>query len=1280
MFRCLETWLARVIMPGVLAIWIIPSPVVFGQTPDSGESPGSGATSQETPREYTFNSFLDPAQAIQETTTATPGTEFTYQGYLRYADAPADGSYDFQFRLFEDSGGQQQRGTLREVLGVPVLSGTFTAGLDFGTVFDGAPLWLEIRVRPSGILTATYTALAPLQKLNPTPYAIHASGSEWSGLAGVPTGFSDNTDNDTLGDLSAAPGQVPKWDGNNWVAGDDLGGAAGWSLTGNSGTSPGTNFLGTSDNQPLVLAVNANRALRLEPNATSPNVIGGYGGNSAGGGVAGGTIGGGGRDLAINQVAANYGTVGGGAANVASGYAGVVDGGEGNTASQSYAAVGGGASNQAGGNYAVVGGGSGNAAGGSYAAIGGGASNVLTATYGTIGGGLNNSAVGSYGVIGGGLYNRANAAYSTVAGGGPTDLGNPTITNNRVADDYGTVGGGGGNVAGVSDGNATNQTFATVAGGSGNLASHQYASVGGGSTNSASGYGSVVDGGVTNQASNSYATVGGGQSNTAGGSNSVVSGGRSNAAGSAYASVVGGYVNSAGGAYSVVGGGVQNVITGTYGVIPGGRENHVGGAYGLAAGFRARAEHSGSFVWADSGIEAFGSTGPDQFLVKASGGVGIGTSTPEEMLSVEGSIRVQNDGAPIYRGVTPEYPHRPQEASAAYVAGKFLYLTGYATNVLNIYDISDPGHPAVLGYTTFQLGGPNSVQVSGQYAYVTSEGTDMLTVLDVSDPSDISHVADTGDLIPNPLSDPVAAYASGKIVYVASSGNDRLMVFGLADHPTTSGLTLLDFIDTNLDAPTDVYVAGSFAYVASRNNNRLAIFDVSDPRNVVARGFTSDQLDGPRAVHVTGNHAFVVCENSNALVSFDVANPEALATSGTAVSSLVRPVDVFVAGDYAYVAYAGAELSAEGSGLAVFDVSDPSNMVLKATTSEGILGATGVHGAGPILAVASEMNDRAVLFEMNHVDAPTAELGNLQAGHLDVIDNAVVNNDLSVRGGLHVGPSGALIEGSLSVEGLAESTILGNLGVGVPHSAYQLDVGEGGARFATSGPTSLLVRGAETMDTEGKANLDFMDNTFYDTEGEEIIPSAIARISFDRIQEGGASEIWFSTRDTFDAAARTTRMRISKEGNLLPVVDGNPDSYSLGDADHRWNTVYTINGVDQLSDRRMKTDIAPLPVGLREVLQLDAVQFAWKDHLAAGDHYGLVAQDVEPILPKVVRRGEDPDGPVAMNYTELVPVLIQAIQDQQAMIETQSARISALEQQVSEMTRERTASMKEANP
>ena len=63
---------------------------------------------------------------------------------------------------------------------------------------------------------------------------------------------------------------------------------------------------------PLALAL---PGLWTQQNATSPNLVGGYSGNSVVAGVVGATIGGGGNNPFLNAVTDNYGTVGGGASN-----------------------------------------------------------------------------------------------------------------------------------------------------------------------------------------------------------------------------------------------------------------------------------------------------------------------------------------------------------------------------------------------------------------------------------------------------------------------------------------------------------------------------------------------------------------------------------------------------------------------------------------------------------------------------------------------------------------------------------------------------------------------------------------------------------------------------------------------------------------------------------------------------------------------------------------------------------------------------------------------------
>ena len=166
---------------------------------------------------------------------------------------------------------------------------------------------------------------------------------------------------------------------------------------------------------PLALAL---PGLWTQQNETSPNLIGGYSGNSVSASAVGSTIGGGGNSSNPNQVTANYGTVGGGEGNKAiTGTYTTVAGGQGNQASGDYAAVGGGQRNKAiAGLYTTVAGGQDNEASGAYAAVGGGISGEAKGTAATVPGGFGNHANGEYAIVSGGSYNEAAGDHSFAAG------------------------------------------------------------------------------------------------------------------------------------------------------------------------------------------------------------------------------------------------------------------------------------------------------------------------------------------------------------------------------------------------------------------------------------------------------------------------------------------------------------------------------------------------------------------------------------------------------------------------------------------------------------------------------------------------------------------------------------------------------------------------------------------------------------------------------------------------------------------------------------------------
>jgi hypothetical protein len=128
----------------------------------------------------------------------TPGTTaFTYQGRLADGSVPADGLYDFQFRLFSVPVGSKTIAKTNLQDDVPVTRGLFVVELDFGApVFDGSDRWLEIGVRPGASAPGDpYTTLTPRQPLTPVPYALFApnAGTISGGLAGEITGDVSST-------------------------------------------------------------------------------------------------------------------------------------------------------------------------------------------------------------------------------------------------------------------------------------------------------------------------------------------------------------------------------------------------------------------------------------------------------------------------------------------------------------------------------------------------------------------------------------------------------------------------------------------------------------------------------------------------------------------------------------------------------------------------------------------------------------------------------------------------------------------------------------------------------------------------------------------------------------------------------------------------------------------------------------------------------------------------------------------------------------------------------
>jgi hypothetical protein len=162
-----------------------------------------------------------------------------------------------------------------------------------------------------------------------------------------------------------------------------------------------------------------------------------------------------------------------------------------------------------------------------------------------------------------------------------------------------------------------------------------------GANNTVTGTNASVAGGTNNSADANRSFIGGGAGNviSSGGVGSTIGGGQNNQVTTDGATIAGGMDNVAGGVTSFIGGGRYNTNFAAFATIPGGVFNAATNQ-SFAAGSRAKAIHSGTFVWASPEGTDFSSTTNNQFNVRANGGARFVTS----------GAGVTVDGVPVFTG------------------------------------------------------------------------------------------------------------------------------------------------------------------------------------------------------------------------------------------------------------------------------------------------------------------------------------------------------------------------------------------------------------------------------------------------------------------------------------------------------------------------------------------------------------------------------------------------------------------------------------------------------
>ena len=175
-----------------------------------------------------------------------------------------------------------------------------------------------------------------------------------------------------------------------------------------------------------------------------------------------------------------------------------------------------------------------------------------------------------------------------------------------------------------------------------------------------------------------------------------------------------------------------------------------------------------------------------------------------------------------------------------------------------------------------------------------------------------------------------------------------------------------------------------------------------------------------------------------------------------------------------------------------------------------------------------------------------------------------------------------------------------------------------------------------------------------------------------RINNSGGLLLFGQSSD--DLASVTDILRLGG-GSVTPATD---NAVVCGQSARRWTAVWAVNGTIQTSDATMKSNIQPLNSGLNIIGQLTPVSYQWNNTStdSGKTHIGFLAQNLQQALPEVVYDHEWIQNPetgerewaetrhLGINYSEIIPVLVRGIQEQQELISQLQLQNERLEKKI----------------
>jgi len=286
-------------------------------------------------------------------------------------------------------------------------------------------------------------------------------------------------------------------------------------------------------------------------------------------------------------------------------------------------------------------------------------------------------------------------------------------------------------------------------------------------------------------------------------------------------------------------------------------------------------------------------------------------------------------------------------------------------------------------------------------------------------------------------------------------------------------------------------------------------------------------------------------------------------------------------------------------------------------------------------------------------------------GSTDTINGSILltggsgNGMIITNGGnVGIGTSSLFTSSGYTVLDLYGASSGGHLLVRSPNvtAEYQADEGSGGAYLGTRSNHFLSIR------------TNTLERMRITSGGNVLIGTTTDDAGIWRLQVATNGDVGLRIKSS--AAAYSSRLELAAAGAGASVINAQGGSNVLYVSANNTNGVYITSGATSWtgnSDERLKDITGNIENAVDSLMALRTVKHTWKSDENKKEHLALIAQDVEKVFPQVIDKNKllskaNDDNPdeteyLGVRYTELVPVLVKAIQEQNQFIQQLKERL-----------------------